>query len=71
MTFTGQVIEGKVVFDEPLPLPDGTPVRVEPLADALPPTFLERIRNAVGKADGLPEDAATNVDHYLYGHPKQ
>lgn len=29
MTFTGHVLEGKIVFDEPLPLPDGVPVRVE------------------------------------------
>jgi hypothetical protein len=32
MTFTGHVVEGKVVLDAPIPLPDGTPVRVEPVA---------------------------------------
>lgn len=34
-------------------------------------SFVERYRNVIGKAPGLPEDAAANVDHYLYGHPKQ
>ncbi len=27
--------------------------------------------NVIGKAEGLPQDASANVDHYLYGHPKQ
>lgn len=31
MVFRGHVVNGAVVFDEPLPLPDGTPVRVESL----------------------------------------
>jgi hypothetical protein len=35
------------------------------------PTLLERLKDFVGVLDGLPEDAATNHDHYLYGAPKQ
>jgi|HubBroStandDraft_6_1064221.scaffolds.fasta_scaffold232721_3 hypothetical protein len=32
MSFPGHVENGMVVLDQPLPLPDGTPVRVEPVA---------------------------------------
>jgi hypothetical protein len=80
MTFTGHVQDGKVVLTSPIPLPDGTKVRVEPIlaeppsadpaADA-PTTLWEHYKDVIGKAEGLPADAATNVDHYLYGHPKR
>ncbi len=30
MSLTGHIVDGQVVLDEPAPLPDGTPVRVEP-----------------------------------------
>lgn len=77
MALTGVVVDGKVVFDTSVPPPDGTPVRVEltglPRAAPGRPTrtLLERMGDVVGKAEGLPEDAARNVDHYLYGHPKR
>ena len=76
MTFTGHILEGRVVFDQPVSLPDGTPVRVELVETATKaadtrPTLLERLGDVVGKAAGLPEDAAQNLDHYLYGHPKR
>jgi hypothetical protein len=29
------------------------------------------MKNFVGKAQTLPEDAATQIDHYLYGLPKR
>jgi hypothetical protein len=32
MSFKGHVMKGLVVLDQPLPLPDGTPVVVEPMA---------------------------------------
>lgn len=32
MVFEGHIEKGMVVLDAPLPLPDGTPVRVEPIA---------------------------------------
>ena len=72
MTFTGYISEGRVVFDQPVTLPEGTPVRVEQISDAdLRQTLLERLGDVVGKAERLPADAARNVDHYLYGHPKR
>ena len=32
MSFTGHVVDGQVVLDGPMPLPNGTPVRIEPIA---------------------------------------
>ena len=34
MSFQGHVEKGMVILDQPLPLPDGTPVLVEPIAAA-------------------------------------
>jgi hypothetical protein len=71
MSFSGHISEGRVVFDQPVSLPEGTPVRIV-LADAAQnPTLLERLGDVVGKAVGLPEDSSRNVDHYLYGQPKK
>lgn len=74
MSVTGHVQNGVVVLDTPNVLPEGTPVKVEPIAAAIPPktrSLLDRLGDVVGKAEGLPADASQNVDHYLYGHPKQ
>ena len=78
MSLIGHIENGTVVFDTPPDLPDGTPVRVEPIAVPAPapnaqpvPTLLERLKDFVGVLDGLPPDAATNHDHYLYGTPKK
>lgn len=70
MTYRGQVAGGVVVLDKPVSLPEGTLVNVEPLP-AQPTTLAERFKDVIGKAAGLPEDAAENVDHYLYGTPKR
>ena len=35
------------------------------------PSLYDRLRSAVGKAHGLPEDAAHDHDHYLYGLPRK
>ena len=78
MSFTGHILDGQVVLDEPAPLPDGTPVRVErttvgtaPLSPEVP-TIFERYQGFIGSIDDptLPTDGALNLDHYLYGHPK-
>jgi len=76
MTLEGRIENGRVVFDGPVPLPDGTPVRVEPLpkTEAAPtrvPNLLEQLRNVVGAIHDWPEDLAVNHDHYLYGTPKK
>jgi len=76
MTLKGHIENGAVVLDEPAALLNGTPVeivvavdRVEP-SEASAPTLAKRLENFLKHSVDLPEDAATNVDHYLYGHPK-
>lgn len=73
MTYKGHVENGAVVLDEPVALPEGTPVEValvKRLGDERP-HFRKAIMAFAGKVTGLPEDASMNIDHYLYGHPKQ
>jgi len=76
MSFTGRVQNGLVVFDEPVPLPDGTAVKVE-VQDSTPApagpvkNLLDHYRSVLGAAKGLPVDAASNVDRYLYDEPKR
>jgi hypothetical protein len=69
----GVVKGGAVVLEEPLPLPDGTPVfivpeteeRNEPVWEADP--FL-RVDEWLPKLDvPLPSDLAERFDEYLYG----
>ena len=76
MTLLGHIKNGIIVLDEPCPLPEGAVVHVQivepPKAAARDvPSLFERLKPAIGQATGLPPDAARNVDHYLYGHPKQ
>jgi len=77
MTFSGRVHKGVVILDDPLSLPEGTRVRVEPVPPTAEqpeleaPTLYERLQSVIGQAKGLPEDASLQVDHYLYGHPKK
>ena len=79
MSFTGHIVDGQVVLDEPAPLPDGTPVRVEQTANGIAPSspevlsIFERYQGFIGSIDDptLPTDGALNLDHYLYGQPKR
>jgi hypothetical protein len=76
MVYQGTIQNGVVVLSSPISLPNGTPVRVEPIpekrreesgfsSDADPIFRMSEL--AVDT--GIP-DLATNADHYLYGHPK-
>jgi hypothetical protein len=67
MSFTGHMQNGVVVFDEAIPLPEGTVVEVTVRASESEPrpSLWDRLQPVVGKADGLPDDASTRVDHYL------
>lgn len=69
MSFEGHIENGVVVFDRPVSLPNGTPVRVEVVASGK--TLAERFQNVIGAGVDLPEDMARNHDHYLHGTPKQ
>ena len=72
-TYTGEVKNGVVVFDEGTPpLPEGTRLRLQPIDMA---KSLEDLSQALlelaGTVEGLPEDYAENFDHYLHGQPKR
>jgi len=74
MTVRGHVKNGVVVLEKPHALADGTEVRVVPVAPKKRPQKKagpKGLMKLAGKAKGLPPDAARNLDHYLYGHPKQ
>jgi hypothetical protein len=71
-THTGEVRNGVVVIDAGTPrLPDETKVRIEPehLKAALRDLAVG-LRSLAGRAEGLPEDMAENLNHYLHGQPK-
>ena len=73
MTYHGNVKGGIVVPEEGVELPEGARVRIE-LEPTPKPETLGELDPVFSMADlavetGIP-DLATNVDHYLYGHPK-
>jgi hypothetical protein len=72
MTVQGKIVNGSIVLDQSLSLPEGTRVEVvvTPLAKAASPLGEMLLRHA-GKATGLPEDMAAQHDHYLHGTPKR
>ena len=68
MTYTGHVKNGVIVLDDQTALPEGAVVVVTmPSNSAMQPTIAERFKNVIGKAEGLPADASTRIDEYLYG----
>lgn len=76
MVVPGHVKNGVIVLDDPVTLPEGAAVSVQVVATPqesaiVGPTLLERLRAVVGAAQTLPPDAASNIDHYLYGHPRR
>ncbi len=83
MTLRGTVKKGKIVLDTPTKLADGTAVAIraikkkpaKPKKKAVPKekprSLSDRLRPFIGKAKNLPPDMSINLDHYLYGSPKQ
>lgn len=72
MVYHGKVRDGTIVLDPGVKLPDGAEVRVELLVVGPPDSpgdepLLKMLDLAV--ETGI-ADLATNVDHYLYAHPK-
>ncbi len=58
MTFEGHVVDGKVVVDQPLPLPDGTAVRVEAIESA-PVSFWDHYSlNELARQQGVASPSA-------------
>ena len=76
-TYTGQVQNGVVVFDEGTPpFPAGTKVQITAQvavegADQDGPTLYDRLKPIIGTIQGLPEDLAEQHDHYIHGTPKR
>ena len=73
MVVAGTVTNGVVVLDPGTTLPEGARVDVavrETAPQAASPLGALLLKHA-GKAVGLPEDAARQHDHYLYGTPKR
>jgi hypothetical protein len=67
MSFEGHIVKGMVVLDRPLPLPDGTPVRVEPIA-AVPAEFWQSCSlEELAERQGV--SAPGTVDDLLGGWP--
>jgi hypothetical protein len=76
MVYRGHVKNGVILSDDPVELPEGAEVRFEFTSEAESEEtserpFGERFAEVLGKAEGLPEDASENHDHYLYGVPKE
>jgi hypothetical protein len=73
MVYHGRVKDGTIVLDPAVELPDGAEVRVElePTSDAPASSGTDPLVRMIDLAveTGIP-DLATNVDHYLYAHPK-
>ena len=77
MTYQGTVKNGVVVFKADPP-PEGADVTVSvmPTQQSAPAAadgedIWTEMEKFVGRAPDLPEDAARNHDHYLYGAPKR
>jgi hypothetical protein len=86
MTYRGHIKNGRVVLKKPVKIPEGIEVEVsvKPVKRAKKaapkrrirdvrklPTLHERLKDVIGKAEGLPADFSVNFDHYIYGAPKQ
>jgi hypothetical protein len=70
MTYKGFVVNGTVRLPPEVDLPDGTPVRIEPLEVRPLLQLLEGLASLESDPDA-PTDLATQHDHYLYGTPKR
>ncbi|HUT09181.1 MAG TPA: hypothetical protein VMY42_01670 [Thermoguttaceae bacterium] len=82
MIYRGHVKNGLVVLDDAVVLPEGARVKVDVVTPSVSdeankatdeengPADLPPLMKYAGIAKDLPPDAARNLDHYLYGHPK-
>ncbi len=68
MTLRGTYRNGHVELDGGAALPDGTRVDVAP---AKSESLLDIFRRNAIHDPSLPKDFASELDHYLYGHPKR
>jgi hypothetical protein len=72
MSYTGTVEIGVVKMPPEAAWPDGTKVRIEPLEPQTDRVRLvSELRDIAGSMPGLPEDWASQHDHYIHGTPKR
>ena len=68
MGYVGKVTKGTVVLPPEANLPEGTTVRVEPIA---PRTLAARLNDLIGIVHDMAPDWAENHDHYIHGTRKK
>jgi len=78
MVYRGHVENGVIRLEDALTLPEGVAVEVRLLSEDSSAeaeggilSLYERLKDVVGKAEGLPSDLAVNHDYYLHGRAKQ
>ena len=71
MELEGVVLNGVIVPDDAMALPEGTRVRISTTPHEQPRPFGERFAHFMGAVPGLPEDLAEQHDHYRLGTPKR
>jgi predicted DNA-binding antitoxin AbrB/MazE fold protein len=79
MTVLGHVINGVIVPDKPIDLPEGAVVHIAvitstaklPKENGEEQTLSQKFLQYAGKATGLPPDLARNHDYYIHGTPKE
>jgi len=71
MVYRGHIENGLVVIDDPVSLPEGASVLVEPLAGEGGKSLAERFKDVIGSASDLPADMAENHDRYIHGTATQ
>jgi hypothetical protein len=71
VSYKGTVKNGVVVLPRKAKLPDGTAVKVTPIAGRKGDDFTDMLVKLSKKVRGLPRDLAAQHDHYLYGTAKR
>jgi hypothetical protein len=69
VSITAVVEKGIIKLPKDTPWPPGTVVRIEPVEEQAPRLF-ETLKDFDGMAEDLPSDLASNLDHYVHGHPR-
>jgi predicted DNA-binding antitoxin AbrB/MazE fold protein len=78
MVYRGHVENGVIRLENAPTLPEGVEVEVRLVTEDISqeaeeeiPSLYDRLKDVVGKAEGLPPDLAENHDHYLHGGARQ
>jgi hypothetical protein len=68
VSFISKVTDGAIEVPPGVDIPDGTPVRVEPIHEE---PLAKRLKDVIGCVEGMPPDFAQQHDHYIHGTPKK